>query len=258
MNFSPDSTVTLVITSCGRLALLEKTLQSFDAFNTFPINKVIITEDSGDSAIHSIIPSHWKEYCEIIINNPKLGQIPSIDLAYSRVTTPYIFHCEDDWEFYRQYFIEDSLAILESNENILQVWLRSFYFDIRIHYPFISQTNHTQINNLGYYTVTSENEKQCGFGFNPGLRRLADYHLVSPYSQYDTHEDGAESYVSQLYKQQGKFAVILENDAVSHTGYGLHVANHEELKKLKRRKKLRIIRNILALTAGIVIGYFIA
>ena len=37
--------VTVVITSCGRLDLLDKTLSSFMEFNTYPIEKFIIIDD---------------------------------------------------------------------------------------------------------------------------------------------------------------------------------------------------------------------
>ena len=40
--------VSLVITSCGRFDLLERTLDSFFEYNTYPIKKVIITEDSTE------------------------------------------------------------------------------------------------------------------------------------------------------------------------------------------------------------------
>ena len=40
--------VSLVITSCGRFDLLEETLDSFFKYNTYPIKKIIITEDSTE------------------------------------------------------------------------------------------------------------------------------------------------------------------------------------------------------------------
>ena len=39
--------LSIVITSCGRPDLLEKTIDSFLLHNTYPIKKWIITEDSG-------------------------------------------------------------------------------------------------------------------------------------------------------------------------------------------------------------------
>ncbi|WP_423812810.1 glycosyltransferase family 2 protein, partial [Pseudomonas putida] len=85
MRFSNESDVTLVVTSCGRFDLLKDTLESFDRYNTAPIREVFITEDSGDDAVHAAVPAHWKPHCKVFVNRPKLGQLPSIDLAYSQV-----------------------------------------------------------------------------------------------------------------------------------------------------------------------------
>jgi hypothetical protein len=74
VQFSTESNITLVVTSCGRLDLLKTTLESFDRFNTAPIREVFITEDAGDEAVHSAIPAGWKEHCTVFVNRPKLGQ----------------------------------------------------------------------------------------------------------------------------------------------------------------------------------------
>lgn len=91
MQFSAQSDITLVVTSCGRFDLLQRTLESFDRFNTAPIREVFITEDSGDDAVRQAIPDHWREHCTVFVNRPKLGQLASIDLAYASVTTPHHF-----------------------------------------------------------------------------------------------------------------------------------------------------------------------
>ena len=46
-----EKEVTLFITSCGRPELLKKTLLSFVKYNTYPIEEVILCEDSGIKCI---------------------------------------------------------------------------------------------------------------------------------------------------------------------------------------------------------------
>src|ERR1035437_182330 len=118
--------ITLVIISCGRFHLLKRTIDSFNKFNTLPVREVIIIEDSGNMSVSKQIQEAWPEY-HLITNLKNIGEIASIDEAYSQVKTKWIFHVEDDWEFYRTGFMEQSLAILESNPKILQVWLREHY-----------------------------------------------------------------------------------------------------------------------------------
>lgn len=173
MRFSDNSDITLVVTSCGRLDLLKATLDSFDRCNTAPIREVFITEDSGDDAVHGAVPESWKAHCRVFVNRPKLGQLASIDLAYSHVKTPYIFHCEDDWAFYRQHFVEDSRLILESSPHILQVWLRSHAHDLSVHSPYISIGERQVIANVPCYPLLSDKPEWQAFSLNPGLPRLS-------------------------------------------------------------------------------------
>ena len=75
--------VTLVITSCGRLDLLEKTIISFFKFNTYPIFECIIVEDSGTVTDLNFLKKYISVPCKFLINEKNIGQILSIDKAYS-------------------------------------------------------------------------------------------------------------------------------------------------------------------------------
>ena len=256
--FSSDSEVTVVLTSCGRFDLLNKTLISFLKYNTYPINKIIITEDSGNTDIYGAIPEPLREQCEIIVNKSKLGQIRSIDKAYSLVKTKYIFHCEDDWEFYRSGFIEDSKDILEKNSNVFQVWLRSFYHDINIDYPFHSLGEKYIENSVVYYRLLSSDKKWQGFSFNPGLRRLSDYKVnKGGYSQLldkIKYASAVESALSDNMVSSGMYAVILENDAVAHIGYDAHIKDKREIKKKRKKRTIQAIIAAGFLLIGFCIG----
>ncbi|WP_263081124.1 glycosyltransferase family 2 protein [Endozoicomonas sp. Mp262] len=257
MEFSDSSDVTVVITSCGRFNLLKKTLDSFFQYNTYPINKIIITEDSGDDKILSVIPEKFKKYFNIIINKTKLGQIKSIDKAYNLVETDYIFHCEDDWEFYRSEFIEDSKKILKNDKEIFQVWLRSYYHDVKNNVNLHFQGPRKIIDDIPTYKVVSEDPNWHGFSFNPGLRRLSDYRKIKGgyYGLFKAGSSAAatESNISSYVHNSGQYAVILENDAVAHIGDGQHVlSNHQ-----KRKKTIRKIRELLTVTLLIIISFLL-
>lgn len=240
--FDKNSNVTIVLTSCGRFPLLAGTLSSLSAYNSYPIQKIIIIEDSGDENIHKYIPKEWENYCEVIINNPKLGQIKSIDLAYSKVQTEYIFHCEDDWVFYRTGFIEESIEILKSDPQILQVWLRDFTTDVQVHYPIHSLGEHLYVNNISCYKLESSDNRWKGFSFNPGLRRTADYLKIAPFENI-----GNEADISQKYFSMKHFAVILESAATEHIGWAYHII-------VSNRNKKRIKKNIKYLCIGLISG----
>tara|TARA_A100001015_G_scaffold237421_1_gene270014 strand:+ start:4611 stop:6725 length:2115 start_codon:yes stop_codon:yes gene_type:complete len=233
-----DNDVTMVLTSCNRPNELKITLQSFFKFNTYPLKKIIIIDDSGkkgciDECL-SFIPSHVNK--TIIYNDKNIGQIKSIDKAYSLVETEFIFHCEDDWEFYDYGFIEKSMDILNSNENICLVWLRPYKNGI------LSQNGHPiDMNIVNNYRIVSNNflNQWMGFSFNPGLRRLSDYKLIGHYSKFNEIDHNinivnGELNIQAAYKKLNKFVVITlkEEGYVKHIGWNNSTQYAHNLKKL--------------------------
>lgn len=205
--------VTFTLTACGRPDLLERTLDSFLIYNTYPIIKYIITEDSGIDGLNDALIERYKAYnIEWIINTPGVGQIKSIDTMYSKVETEYIFHCEDDWIFTEQGFIEKSLKILENDKNIFLIWLRA-QNDTNGH-PIIPYNHEYDIAAYDYLSVWH------GFSFNPGLRRLSDYKLLGNYQSI-----GHEPQISQKYRSLGFKAAILKNKHIEHIGWGRHTTD---------------------------------
>lgn len=252
MIFSTASDTTLVVTSCGRFDLLKRTLESFDRFNTAPIREVFITEDSGDESVRDYLPPAWVRHTRFWINRPALGQLASIDAAYTEVNTPYIFHCEDDWEFYRPGFLEDSMRLLEHEPQALQIWLRSIAHDLAIHSPYVSQGDRRVFEGIAYYPVVSSKPDWQGFSFNPGLRRLADYALAAPYAAKE-----GEKRLSRFYAERQRHALILENDAVLHTGWGEHVTTGDETRKKYQRKRTERLRLVLTFLFGLALGFLL-
>ncbi|AUF94608.1 hypothetical protein CXQ80_01625 [Pseudomonas sp. 02C 26] len=250
MLFSESSEITLMVTSCGRFDLLKRTLETFDRFNTAPIREVFITEDAGDEAVRECIPEHWRAHTTFIINNPKLGQLRSVDAAYAQIKTFWVFHCEDDWAFYRPGFIEDSMALLEADPQALQVWLRSFAHDLQVHSPYVFLHERQVHAGIPFYQLGSNKPEWQGFSFNPGLRRLADYQAHAPYASHS-----GEKSLSRLYADANRYALILENDAVLHTGFGEHVEMPEEKVKKLRRKRMERIKLMAALVIGLLVGW---
>jgi hypothetical protein len=218
--------ITVVLTSCGRLDLLARTIQSFMQFNTYPISEYMIVEDSGDPIIATKIIDTFPDW-DLIFNHKKRGVIHCIDDAYSHVKTPYIFHLEDDWEFTKGGFIEDSLKILESNPNILQVWLRGEN-DPNGH-PIEPEVK--EVQGVKFRMVSTHQWGVWhGFSFNPGLRRLSDYNLIAPYSsvyidQYSMLNQGVqENHIGRVYFEQYSFRVAtLLSEYCIHIGQGRRV-----------------------------------
>lgn len=238
--------VSLVITSCDRFDLLEQTLESFFNFNTYKLNQIIIIEDSGKrKQLENVVKKFPSYEFELIINEEKLGQLKSIDKAYSQVKSKYIFHCEDDWEFTEKSFIEKSVDIMEENPNILSVWLR----DIEELKELSFSQEEYEANNQKYRYVYDDI-----LSFNPSLRRLKEYKEIENYSKFFSKT--FETEISNFYKEKDFVSAILLLAHVKHLGWHRRVANiHKNkskfgytldnyIKKIKAKvyKKLKIGR----------------
>lgn len=205
--------ITLAVTSCGRLDLLGKTLESFDRHNTHPIKRRVIIEDSGDMQVYSALLLLYGEEYDIIFNDPKLGHVQSLDRMYGTIDTPWIFHCEDDWEFIRPGFIESSMEVLKRREDVVVVTLRAL--DDTMGHPIEEKV----YDDLYRLCTPDHLGVWSGFTLNPGLRRLSDYQRVAPYAQYGTHEADLAAH----YRSLGYRGAILLEPYVVHIGDGRHV-----------------------------------
>jgi len=189
---------------------LERTLLSLIPKLEGPCEKIIVGEDSGDKAIFDLVEPLRPNSppIQIILNSQRLGISSNIDRIYKEVGTEWIFHCEDDWEFYRNGFINESFQVMQ-NESISSVNLRS-----------ISDFPLGFWKNAGgcYLTTQTGSGNYTGLHFNPGLRRMSDYRLIGPYE--DIIPFCKERDVSNAYFAAGKRMAMLNKPAVRHIGGG--------------------------------------
>jgi glycosyltransferase involved in cell wall biosynthesis len=207
--------VTLVLTSCNRLDLLKKTINSIPKTTLDKIPKKILVDDSADQQCFEQLKEenengYLKDWV-LLLNEEKRGQAASIDRAYSEVQTEYVFHCEDDWYFSDGDFIDRSLPILEKYDNVLQVTFRS-------------DSPHPVCDEIYEECTDSEFEVLIpgyngwpGFTYNPNLFRFSAYQEIKPII------GKSEKDVGLIYKDKGLFTVALTHRTVSHSGNGRHV-----------------------------------
>ena len=210
--------VTLVITSCGRFDLLKRTLDSFFEKNTYPIEKIIITEDSTEGKkLENLISQYEnqenKPNFHLIINEVREGQLKSIDKAYKEVDTEYIFHCEDDWEFLKGNFIEKSMKLLKENPKLLTVGLRSKK-DFKE--GFFKKEEYISKDGEKFYEVKDEI-----FTYNPGLRRKSDNDWFGSHEKLK--DKLYEIALSKFYKERHYRTIYFKEKYVEHIGNKRHV-----------------------------------
>lgn len=214
--------ITVVVTSCGRQDLLARTLTSFFAYNSGEVARIIVVEDGAADKNAALMQRFRAQAIDWIGTQQRVGQILAIDTAYALVDTEWIFHLEDDWEFYAPGFIEKSQAVLTADPSCLEVMLRAL--DDTNGHPLLPEAEtiggvETKTYAFGFDGVWH------GFSFNPGLRRTADYRRLGSYGlhvRYAWRDRGvAEAGLSQIYRDLGMHVRILADREGA--GYVRHI-----------------------------------
>jgi hypothetical protein len=193
-------------------------------YNTYPIKEAIICEDSGIMNCVDFAVDILKIPCKIIYNEKRLGQMRSIENGLKYITTRYVFHCEDDWEFYGSGFIELSMQILQSNDRISQVLLRSYD-----EYIYRYRMKIIQGDNNMYNQIVTQESRQI-YSFNPSLRPIDVQLLNVPYKDCDD-----EGSIQNTIHEIGKYAVVTNNvnGFVRHIGWNDHIPESPDIKYRK-------------------------
>ena len=217
---------TLLITACGRPDLLLRTLESLNKYYRIADFAAVWVNEDGVGTDNSAISAAFP--CVRWVNSrPGRGHMASLTSIYANVTTPWIFHCEDDWEFYDGGFMEKSRLRLQNEPRCLQVWLRA-HDDTNGHvierHPFGLRMS-TRGQNLPPH-IRSTRRVWRGFSLNPGLRRAAEFANFD-FSKTALHYTGwkAEQFIGEHFYNRGYFAAILDNPA----GYVRHIGDNRHI-----------------------------
>ena len=224
----------VALTSCGRFDLLERTLRSLLPRLDGPLERIFIAEDSGDRQVLDVAErlGGIAGTIEVLVNDPPLGHIGSVDRLYSRIETEWVFHCEDDWEFSGEGLIERSFAVLRESDRYSMVSLRR----VSEHGIAVFGPEEVTASGVGYHVAHGEipwNGEAAGLNFNPGLRRMRDYRTVGPYAALGRHS--SEAHVSRAYRDLGLRVTCLAEPAVRHIGEGRRVRDPFQRRGLAHR-----------------------
>lgn len=208
--------VTLFVTACKRPDLLQTTLNTFVKYNTYPIEEVIIMEDSGLEGIDDFAHSIFSCPVRILYTKQNRGVMRSIENGLQYIRTPYVFQSEDDWEFYDYGFIEKSLEILKKDSQMTVVQLRS--------YKELSHYNIPMVRKDNYFTCGTPERNVGNFTNNPGLRTTENIRMFAPYTS-ETIPTLCEGGLSTAFRTLGMTSALTDNENgyVTHIGWGRRV-----------------------------------
>jgi hypothetical protein len=203
--------VTTVLTSCGRFDLLEQTVASF--LEHFEAAKIIVAEDSERPAEAATFAQKFPAV-EMRANEPKLGQMRSIDKLYATLLTPYVLHLEDDWGFTRSLDLDSVIAFLEARPDVSVVCIANRVYD-----PRYARSAHKMRHGGIDYLVwdLDAHPKWFSYSFNPSVARLSLWREIGPFARFLTEEN-----LSHFLKARGMRIAMVAPGIADHIGDQRH------------------------------------
>jgi len=130
---SHEDKITFCTTGMLRPGILEKTYSSFSKNLTgIDLKKCHLilnidplpAKNNNDKKKKSITNIANKYFGKVEINwSKKANHTNAVKTVWSKVTTPYIFHLQDDWELKKKVNINDMMKVMEDDDKIHEVML---------------------------------------------------------------------------------------------------------------------------------------
>lgn len=218
----PFPLVTVTITSCKRVDLFTRTINSFVKCCK-DINLVdewlCVDDNSSESDRKKMIELY--PFINFYLKTPKeKGHPQSMNIIRKLVKTPYTFHMEDDWQFFDfRNYISDCLEVLGQNPKFGQCLINRNYAETQRDHEIKGGVFRSTPSGLRYYEhefCRTENEKKafdekysqgkhCSywphFSFRPSLIRTKIYQELGEFNENISHfeMDYASRYVNSGY-----------------------------------------------------------
>ena len=219
------SDITLCLTIGRRPDLLRRTLASLGDLRNLP---ALAINDFGDAETSAVFTDMCPQG-RIVGPGHHLGHHPAVDAMYAEVTTPFIFHNEDDWGFERTDFLDDALTLLAAEPALTQVCFRHSSdmqpsdADRR---KILTETR----AGVRYERLDGLHPQWHGYTFNPHLIRRSLWQELGGYAQFRK-----ERHLSRFLRRDGRHTAFLLPGACHHIGEqrGVVAPRVTRFKKLK-------------------------
>jgi GR25 family glycosyltransferase involved in LPS biosynthesis len=224
--------ITFTITTCKRYDLFEKTMNSFlnCCIDYILIDEwVCVDDNSAEEDLNKIYQKY--PFFTIIKKTPsQKGHAKSMNIIKNYVKSPYIFHMEDDWQFFAKCkYISNLLKVLEfEGPKCGQVLVNKNYaeiLDIDIVGGGVNATNNNIVYLQHEYYQGEDLEKNNKRGLNcfywphyslrPSLLRKSMIDDIGDYNESAAH---FEMEYAHRYVQKGYHSCFLDGIYCKHIG----------------------------------------
>ena len=268
-----DHQVTLTITSCKRLDLFKKTMNSFIncCQDISLIDRFICVDDNSSEADKTEMESLYP-FFEFIFKTPEQkGHLSSMNIIMEQVKTPYLLHMEDDFLFIdRAPYIGPAVQILNqkkitaldeipANQNIKSkeigqvLFTRNYQEELDRYIPggylAITATNpiikyviheHYAANTAEYYDVVrgygSANVYWPHFSFRPSILKTDVYKKLGKFKTLSANNLHFERVYANMYNENNYISTYFDKVTCLHIGKLTHETNRQNAYKMNNEQ----------------------
>lgn len=224
--------VTFTITTCKRYDLFERTMNSFlhHCTDTHLIAAWICVDDNSAPADRELMKQKYPFFTFVWKTPDQKGHAQSMNILMDRIETPFVFHMEDDWEFFRTgAYIQDCLEVLHANASFGQCLLNRNYMELptdRIDGGVYNKTEngliyftHEYQENATLFASKHGSVPNCAYwphySLRPGVSRVSALRATGRYAPSAHHFEMEFSY---RYAARGFKTAFLDWVYCRHTG----------------------------------------
>ena len=228
--------ITLTITSCKRLDLFVKTINSFMECckDIHLIDKWFCVDDNSSTEDRIRMQELYPFINFYFKTREEKGHPQSMNIIRKYVKTPYTFHMEDDWLFFEcRNYLSECLEVLGSSQKIGQCLINKNYTEISNDHDVIGGELKKTTTGLRYYIheyCVTDKEKQDflerhgpgssssywpHFSFRPSLLHTKIYEELGEFNETTSHFEMDYSY---RYISKGYISAFLEKTYCLHIG----------------------------------------
>lgn len=241
--------ITFTITTCKRLELFERTINSFlhCCVDKHLINHWLCVDDNSSDSDRERMKQRYPFFTFYLKTPEEKGHAKSMNIIRSLVKTPYVFHMEDDWQFFeKRNYITECLEVLNEDKSYGQCLINKNYSETasdahEISGGLLRLTKHSEIRYFIHEYCKDETEleefknkyssgnKQCAywphFSLRPSLLRTHVWSI----GDFNEKAEHFEMEYAHRYIATGFKSVFLERIYAMHIGR-LTSERHDETK----------------------------
>lgn len=223
IKFSKYNIVTLTMTTCKRLDLFMRTVDSLisKCEDIDLISRWVVVDDGSSSEDIETMRSRYPFIEFVVKHECDKGHARSMNIILDTLNTPFVFHVEDDWEFvYQRRYVTECLDVLASSNILGQCLVNMNYAetenDFKIHGGTVKKTlgganyiEHTYIEGGSGCTYWPH------FSLRPGMSRVEALKRVGRFSEKVA---AFEHEYASRYMRMGYRTAFLPNINSMHIG----------------------------------------